>query len=101
MVTFLDEIPPNWRHPTLTALRDVFVQAYGLREAAESLANQAGLVPGMFPERSNMRETWTALIDTAGRQGILSRLVELAVADQTVSAYRPTFEGMLTGAPPL
>jgi S1-C subfamily serine protease len=100
-MTFLDEVPQDWTRPELPQLRDLFVQAYRRRTAAEDLADSAGLVPGMFPERENLRSTWTALIQVMGAQAGLRTLVERAAADPVAAAFRPRFEEMLEAGPAL
>lgn len=98
-MSFLDEVPQNWTRPELPELRDLFVQAYRRPTAAEDLADGAGLIPGTFPNRDNMRLIWTALIKVMGDQGRLRALVESAVADLGAAAYRPRFEEMLHDNP--
>jgi S1-C subfamily serine protease len=98
-MSFLDDVPQVWARPFLPALRDLLVHAYPRPAAAEALADAAGLEPGTFPYRDNMRLTWTALIQELGNQRRLRRLVELAAADATVAVYRPRLEEMLGESP--
>lgn len=98
-MSFLDDVPQDWKRPELAELRDVAVQAYGRREAVEDLAYSAGLLPGTFPQRDNIRLTWTALIKVMGDQGHLRDLVQTAVADSGTAAFRPRFEEMLGESP--
>lgn len=98
-MTFLDDLPQDWTRPELSALRDLFVLAYRRVSAAEDLADDAGIVAGTFPERQNMRLTWTALIKVMGDQGKLRALVQAAVADPGAASYRPRFEELLRERP--
>ena len=91
-MSFLDEVPQDWTRPELNVLRDLFVQAYRRPAAAEDLADASGLVPGTYPERENMRLTWTALIKVMGNQGRLRVLVQNAAADPGAASYQPRFE---------
>ena len=98
-MSFLDEVPQDWTRPELNVLRDLFVQAYRRPAAAEDLADASGLVPGTYPERENMRLTWTALIKVMGNQGRLRVLVQNAAADPGAASYQPRFEEMLLDRP--
>jgi S1-C subfamily serine protease len=98
-MTFLDDVPQDWTRPELHELRDLLVQAYPRRSAAEELADLAGIVPGMFPEAGDMRSTWTTLIRVMGNQGKLRPLVERASADPMVAAFRPRLAEMLSADP--
>lgn len=98
-MSYLDDVPQAWARPELPALRDLLVQAYRRLPTAEDLADAAGIVPGTFPYRDNMRETWTALIKVLGAQGRLRALVECAAADPAVGAYRPRLQEMLRDRP--
>jgi Trypsin-like peptidase domain/Effector-associated domain 1 len=98
-MSFLDEASQDWTRPELQALRDLFGQAYRRPVAAEDLADASGLVPGTYPDREDMRLTWTALIKVMGAQGRLRALVQNAAADPGAASYRPRFEEMLHDRP--
>jgi S1-C subfamily serine protease len=98
-VSFLTDLPQDWTRPELPTLRDLFVMAYRRPTSAEHLADVAGIVPGTFPYRDTMRQTWTALVKVMGNQGKLPSLVERAAADPEAAAYRPRFQEMLGDHP--
>ncbi len=100
-MTYLDDVPQDWTRPEYSALRDVLVHAYPRRADAAALAEAAGLVPGTFPERDDMRTTWTALIRVLGDQGRLAALVENAMRDPARAAYKERLGELLSGAPVL
>lgn len=90
-MSFLDDVPQDWTRPELPELRDLLVLAYRRPNAAEDLADQAGLVPGTFPNFPTVRAIWTALIQELGNQKRLRLLVEKAANDPAAAAYRPRF----------
>ena len=47
-MTFLYKVPQDWTRPELPELRDLFVLAYRTPTAAEQIADEAGIVAGMF-----------------------------------------------------
>ena len=83
MTNFLDEYPQNWANPQYAQLRDLLV-ACAYREGMtylRNLANDAGIVPGTFPEGyDNVRTACRALIEEMGSQEKLRRLVEIAAS---------------------
>jgi len=95
------DVPLDWTRPELPELRDLFVMAYEGKAEARTLAREAGIVPGTFPDQDNMRTTWWYLIDTMARQGKLVRMLEVAVADPVASSYQPRFKEFLAGSPSL
>jgi V8-like Glu-specific endopeptidase len=99
MMNFLDRVPLDYSRPEVNELRDLFVLAYRRQEAAEQLADSAGLVPGMFPLHSNLRLIWTDLLTVMANQGRLRVLVKKASEDPTASAYQERFRDMLSENP--
>lgn len=95
----LTKVPQDWTRPELPELRDLLVLAYRRPDAAEQVADEAGIAPGTFPHLHNMRATWTELIRELGNQAILERLVKKAAADPTAAAYRDRFLNMLEESP--
>jgi V8-like Glu-specific endopeptidase len=98
-LSFLDDVPQDWTRPELPELRDLLVLAYRRPTAAEDLADEAGIVPGTFPNYPNMRATWTALVKELGNQKRLRVLVEKAADDPAAAAYRPRFLDFLEDHP--
>src|SRR6476661_7767149 len=85
-MNFLDKVPQNWTRPELPELRDLFVLAFRTPTSAQEIAEEAGIVPGTFPNHPTMRTTWT-------------ELVKKAADDPGAAAYRPRFMEMLGGDP--
>lgn len=98
-MSFLDQHPLDFTRPEVSQLRDLFLAAYRRRNAAEQLADLAGITLGTFPEENNMRLTWTELINVMALQGKLRKMVESAAADETVAAFQPQFQAMLADHP--
>jgi V8-like Glu-specific endopeptidase len=98
-VSVLTTVPQDWTRPELPELRDLLVLAYRRPDAAEQIADEAGLAPGTFPHLHNIRATWTELIRELGNQAILEKLVKKAAADPTAAAYRDRFVNMLGDRP--
>jgi S1-C subfamily serine protease len=69
--------------------------AYRRREGAETLAGRANLVPGTFPEKHNMRLTWTALLNELANQAKLEDLVNIALEDPVAAGFRSRIEELL------
>ena len=98
-MNFLDKVPQNWTRPELPELRDLFVLAFRTPTSAQEIAEEAGIVPGTFPNHPTMRTTWTELVKVMGNQKKLSTLVKKAADDPGAAAYRPRFMEMLGGDP--
>lgn len=100
-MSYLDQNPLDFTRSEVTHLRDLFVLAYRRREAAEELADYAGIEPGTFPLYDNMRTIFTELIKVMALQGKLRSMVEKAAHDPTISKYQPQFLEMLGEHPTL
>jgi formylglycine-generating enzyme required for sulfatase activity len=83
---------------TLYDLRDALVEAYPELPRAREVAERAGIVAGTLPPAQPMREWWWQAIQTLQRQGKLSALVEVTIADRTVEGLKPRFEGLREAA---
>jgi V8-like Glu-specific endopeptidase len=98
-MSFLDQHPLDFTRPEVLQLRDLFVLVYNRPVAAEELAESAGIAPGTFPLHDNMRTTWTELTKVMALQGKLRTMVEKAVADPAIAAYKQRFQDMLEKQP--
>ena len=99
-MSFLDDFPLDFTRPEVTQLRDLFVLTYRRRDQAEELADLAGIVPGTFPERPDMRSTWHQLLIVMSQQAKLRTLVEKASQDPTTASFNDRFKEMLSDEQP-
>ncbi|MBH0775007.1 trypsin-like serine peptidase [Nocardia bovistercoris] len=101
MTNFLDRLPVAWSTPEPPELRDLLVVGFRRVEALESLAEEAGIVPGTFPFAYDVRSTCHKLIETMASQGKLRTLVENAAQSPLAGAFKDRFREMLGAEPAL
>lgn len=80
-MTFLDELPLDFTRPEVRELEDLLVIAYEERASAKRVAYEAGLPRGTFPDASNARLRWFALLEALARAGRVRAMVVAASRD--------------------
>ncbi|MBK7780572.1 MAG: AAA-like domain-containing protein [Ardenticatenia bacterium] len=98
-VTLGRKLPFFWSDPNATVLLKALVSAYGAIEISRvrRLVEQAGCESALIHWNQAVIDTWSSILESAGRQGKATVLIDLVLRDPSVAAHHEHIRSLAAG----